>query len=161
MSIVVLGKRSILGIGDVEDEVEYTIVLKWLELKLHSYVVLIYFNSYSFRYLSTMHIFRDEIVIEIETSDNEHHIESDKNYDPEMEKDMIDDDHDSEERGDKEHDDPYVRQEKMAEDAPPYPSEIEIVPTDVPTTTTSVGSKKKKGRGLTKNLKVTEPMHLE
>ena len=49
----------------------------------------------------------------------------------------------------------------MVEDAAPYPSEIEIVPTDVPTTTTSVGSKKKKGRGLTKNLKVTEPMHLE
>ena len=61
-----------------------------------------------------------------------------------MEKDIIDDDHDSEERCDKEDDDPYVRHEIMAEDAAPYPSEIEIVPTDVPTITTSVGFKKRK-----------------
>ena len=73
----------------------YTIVLKWLELKLRSYVVLIYFYSYSFRYSSTIHLFRYEIVPEIETSDNEHHSESDKDYDPKMEKDIIDDDHDS------------------------------------------------------------------
>ena len=46
----------------------------------------------------------------------------------------------------------------MAEDAPPYPLEIEIVPTDFPTTTTSVGSKKRKGRGPMKSLKVTEPI---
>ena len=45
-----------------------------------------------------MHLFRDEIVPEIETSDNEHHSESDKDYDPEMEKDIIDE----KERGDKE-----------------------------------------------------------
>ena len=76
-------------------------------------------------------------------------------------KDIIDDDHNSEARGDKENDDPYVRQEKMAEDTPPYPLKIEIVLTDVPTTTTSVGSKKRKVRGPTKSLKVTEPMHLE
>ena len=108
-----------------------------------------------------MHLFRDEIVPEIETSDNEHHSESNKDYDPEMEKDIIDDDHDSEERGDKEDEDPYIRHENMAENTPPYPSEIEIVPTDVPTTTTSVGSKKRNGRGSTTSFKVTEPMHLE
>ena len=51
-----------------------------------------------------MHLFRDEIVPDIETSNNEHHSESDKDYDPEMEKDIIDD-HDSDERSDKEHDD--------------------------------------------------------
>ena len=113
------------------------------------------------RYSSTMHLFRDEIVPEIETSDNEHHSESDKDYDPEMEKDIIDDDHDAEERGDKEDNDPYVRHESMAEDPPPYPSEIEIVPMDISTTTISVGSKKRKGRGPSKSLKVTEPMHLE
>ena len=61
----------------------------------------------------------------------------------------------------KEDDDPYVRHEKLAEDAPPYLLEIEIVPTDVPTTTTSVGSKKRKGRGPMKSLKVNEPIHLE
>ena len=104
-----------------------------------------------------MHLFRDEIVPKIETSDNEDHSESDKDYDPEMDKNLIDD----EERGDKEDDDLYGRHKRMAEDAPPYPSEIEIVPTDAPTTTTSVGSKKRKGRGLTKSLKVTEPIHLE
>ena len=96
-----------------------------------------------------MHLFRDKIVPEIETSNNEHHSESDKDYDPEMEKNITDDD------------DPFVRHERMAEDAPPYPLEIGIVPTDVPTTTTSVGSKKRKGRGPTKSFKVTEPMHLE
>ena len=135
-------------------------MLKWLELKLSSYVVLIYFYSYSFRYSSTIHLFRDKIVPEIKTSDNEHHSESDKDYDPQMEKDIIDDDHGSEERGDKEDDDPYIRHESMAEEAPLYPSEIEIVPTDV-STTTSVRSKKRKGRGPTKSLKVTKPMHLE
>ncbi|XP_057529500.1 uncharacterized protein LOC130808069 isoform X2 [Amaranthus tricolor] len=66
-----------------------------------------------------------------------------------MEKDIIEDD------------DPFFRHEGMAEDAPPYPSEVELVPTDAPTITTSVGSKKRKGRGPTKSLKVTEPMHLE
>ena len=100
-----------------------------------------------------MHLFRDEIVPEIETSDNEHHSESDKDYDPEMDKNLIND----EERGDKEDDDLYVRHERMAEDAPPYPSEIEIVPTDVPTTTVSVGSKKRKGRGPTKASKWQNP----
>ena len=59
-------------------------------------------------YSSTMHLFRDEIVHEIETSDNEHHSESDKDCDPEMEKDIIDD-HDFKERGGKEDDNPYVR----------------------------------------------------
>ena len=49
-----------------------------------------------------MHLFRDEIVPEIETSDNEHHSESNKDYNHEMEKDIIDDDHDSKERADKE-----------------------------------------------------------
>ena len=64
-------------------------------------------------------------------------------------------------RGDKEDDDPYVRHESIAEDAPTYPSEMEIVPTDVPTTTTSVISKKRKGQDPKKSLKVIEPMHLE
>ena len=63
-------------------------------MKLRSYV-LIYFYSHSFRYLSTMHLFRDKMVPEIETFDNKHHSELDKDYDPEMEKDIIDD----EERG--------------------------------------------------------------
>ena len=85
-------------------------------------------------YSSTKHLLRDEIVLEIETSDNEHHSEWNKEYDTDMEKDIIDD----EKRGDKEDDEPYVRHERMAEDAPPYPSEVEIVPTDVPITTTSV-----------------------
>ena len=49
----------------------------------------------------------------------------------------------------------------MIENAPPYPSEIKIVPTNVPTTTSSIGSKKRKGRGPTKSLNVTEPMQLE
>ena len=93
-----------------------------------------------------MHLFRDEIFPEIETSDNEHHSESNKDYDPDIEKGIIDD----KERGDKEDDDPYIRHKRMAEDAPPYPSEIKIVPTDVPTTTTSGCSKKRKGRGPTK-----------
>ena len=57
--------------------------------------------------------------------------------------------------GDKGDDDPYVRHERMVEDTPPYPSEKETVQTDVPTTTTSVGSKKRKGQGPTKSLKVT------
>ena len=96
-----------------------------------------------------MHLFRDEIVLEIETSDNEHLSESDKDYDPEMEKDIIKDD------------DPFVRHERIAKDASPYPSEIEIVPTDASTTTTSVGSKKRKERGPMKSLKVIKPMHLE
>ena len=74
-----------------------------------------------------MHLFSNEIIPEIETSDNEHHNESDKDYDPEMEKDIINDDHDSKERADKEDGDPFIRRERMAEDAPPYPSEIEIV----------------------------------
>ena len=107
-----------------------------------------------------MHLFRDEIVPEVETSDNAHHSDMDKDYNPEMEKD-ISDDHDLEVRADKEDDDPHVRHEKLAEEAPPYPSEIEIVPMDVPTTTTSVGSKKRKGRSPMKSLKVTESMHLE
>ena len=66
-----------------------------------------------------------------------------------MEKDIFEDD------------DPFVRRERMAEDTPPYPSEIEIVGTDAPTTTTSVDSKKRKGQGTKKSLKVLEPMHLE
>ena len=86
-----------------------------------------------------MQLFRDEIVPEIETLDNEHHSELDKDYDPQMEKDIIDDDHDSEERGDKDDDDPFVRHEYMAENALPYPSEIEIVPMDAPVITISVG----------------------
>ena len=59
-----------------------------------------------------MHPFRDEIVSEVETSDNEHHSDKDKEYDPRIEKD-ISDDHDSEERGDIEDDDPVNRFEKM------------------------------------------------
>ena len=78
------------------------------------------------------------IVPEIDTSDNEHHSDSDNDYD-----------------------DPFVRHERMAEDAPPYPSEIELVQTDALSTTTNVGSKKRKGRGPTKSINVTEPMHLE
>ena len=68
-----------------------------------------------------MHFFRDEIVPEVETSNNEHHSELDKDYDPVMEKDTIEDDHDSEERADKEDDDPFVRHKRMAEDAPHIP----------------------------------------
>ena len=75
---------------------------------------------------------------EIETFDDEHHSESDNEYE-----------------------DLFVIHETMAEDAPPYPSEIELVPTDAPSTTTSVGSKKRKGRGPTKSINVTKPMHLE
>ena len=41
-----------------------------------------------------MHLFRDEIVHEVEISDNEHHSDNDKDYDPGMEKD-ISDDHES------------------------------------------------------------------
>ena len=52
----------------------------------------------------------------------------------------------------------------MAEDAPPlnndYDTEDALL-TDAPTTTISVGSKKRKGRGPTQNLKVIELMHLE
>ena len=55
-----------------------------------------------------MHLFRDEIVPEIETSDNKHHSKSDKDYDPEMEKDII------------EGNDPFVRHERMDEDAPNF-----------------------------------------
>ena len=71
---------------------------------------------------------------------------------------------DSEERGDISDDDPHVRHEKLAEEAPPYASEIEITPMDVPTNTTSniqMESKKRKGLGLTKSLKFTKPMHLK
>ena len=45
-------------------------------------------------YSFTMHLFRDETIPEIETSDNEHHSESDNDYD-----------------------EPFVRHERMAEDA--------------------------------------------
>ena len=45
----------------------------------------------------------------------------------------------------------------MAKDAPPYPSEIEIVPTDAPTTTTSVGSRRKKDEVLRKASKLQNP----
>ena len=41
-----------------------------------------------------MHLFRDEIVPKVQTFDNEHHNDTDKDSDPEMEKD-ISDDHDS------------------------------------------------------------------
>ncbi|XP_057527500.1 uncharacterized protein LOC130806439 isoform X2 [Amaranthus tricolor] len=109
-------------------------------------------------------ISRDEIVPKIEASDNEHHSESDKDY-LEKEKDIIDDDHDSEGRpGDKEDDDQIVRYERMAEDAPPHNNDYDtedVPPTDAPTSTISVDSKKTKGRGPTKNLKVIDPMHLE
>ena len=70
-----------------------------------------------------MHLFRYEIP-KIETSDNEHHSESDKDYVPDMEKYIIDDDHESKERGEKEDDHPYAIHDTMAEVAPPYPSEI-------------------------------------
>ncbi|CAO2813834.1 unnamed protein product [Amaranthus hypochondriacus] len=107
----------------------------------------------------------DEIVPKIETSDNVHHSESDEDYDPEKEMDIIDDNHDSEGwPGDKEvNGDQIVRYEHIAEDAPPINNDIneDALPTDALTTTISVGSKKRKGRGPTKNLKVTEPMHLE
>ena len=88
-----------------------------------------------------MHLLRDEIVPEIETSDNEHRSYVTK-------------------------DDQIVRYERMAEDAPPlnnYYDTEDAPATDTPTTTTtiSINSKEKKGRGPTKNLKVTEAMHLE
>ena len=44
-----------------------------------------------------MHLFIYEIVPEVETSDKEHHSDKDKDFDPGIEKDIIDD-HDSEER---------------------------------------------------------------
>ena len=81
-----------------------------------------------------MHLFWNEIVPEIETSDNEHHSSD-------TEEDQI------------------VRYEHIAEDAPPLNNDYDTKdasPTDAPTTT-----KKRKGRGPIKNLKVTEPMHLE
>ena len=81
-----------------------------------------------------MYLFRDEIVPEIETSDNKQH-----SYD--TEEDLI------------------VRYEQMVEDAPPLNNDYhteDVPPTDSPTTT-----KKRKGRGPTKNHKVTEPMDLE
>ena len=65
-----------------------------------------------------MHLFRDEIVFEIETLDNEHH-----SYDAE--------------------EDQIVRYERMAEDAPPLNNDYDTEdtpPTDAPTTT-----KKRKG----------------
>ena len=86
-----------------------------------------------------MHLFRDEIVPEIETLDNEHH-----SYDPEQ--------------------DQIIRYERMAEDALPVNNDYDTKdapPMDARTTTISVGYKKGKGRGPMKNLKVTEPMHLE
>ena len=83
-----------------------------------------------------MHLFREKIVLEVETFDNEHHSDKDKEYDSRMEKD-ISDDHHCEERGDIGDDDPFTRDEKLEEEAPPYPSKMKIVPTDVPTTTTS------------------------
>ena len=55
-------------------------------LKLRFYVVLIYFYSFSFGYTFTMNVCRDEIVPEVQTSDNGHHSDNDKNYDPGMEK---------------------------------------------------------------------------
>ena len=77
-----------------------------------------------------MHFFRDEIVPNIETSD----------------------------------DNQIVRYERMAENALPLNNDYETEdtpPTDAPATTISVCSKKRKGRGSMKNLKVIEPMHLE
>ena len=65
-----------------------------------------------------MHLFRDEIVPEIETSDNEHH-----SYDTE--------------------EDQIVRYERMAEDAPPLNNDYDTkdaLPTNALTTT-----KKRKG----------------
>ena len=81
-----------------------------------------------------MHLFRDEIVPEIETSDNQH-----RSYDSE--------------------EDQIVRFERMAEDAPPLDNDFETE--DAPLVDAPTTSKKRKGRGPTKNLKVTEPMHLE
>ena len=131
-------------------------------LKLCSYVVLIYSYSFSFPYSSTMHHFRDEIVLEVETFDNVHQSDSDKDCYFGMEKDISD--NDSEERDALRDDDPLIRHENLAEEAPPYPSEKEIIPMEVPTNTISniqMVSKKRKGRGPMKSLKVTESMHLE
>ena len=75
-----------------------------------------------------MHLFRDEIDTEIETSDNEH-----RSYD--IEEDQI------------------VWYERMAEDGPPLNNDYDTIdasPTHAPTTT-----KKRKGRRPTNNLKVT------
>ena len=75
-----------------------------------------------------MYLFRDENVPEFETSDNEH-----RSYDSEKDK--------------------IVRYERMAEDAPSNYNDFEtedVPPMDAPTTST-----KRKGRGATKNLKVT------
>ena len=71
-----------------------------------------------------MHLFRDEIVPEIETSDNEQHS------------------HDTEE-------DQIVRYERMAEDAPPLNNDYEIEdapPMDAPTTS----KKRKRARSYEK-----------
>ena len=101
-----------------------------------------------------MHIFRDEIVLEEVTSNIEHHSDNHKDYDPWIEKDIGD--HDSEERGDineSNDDDPLTRFDKLGEEAPPYPSKMDIVPKYVPTNTTSkilMVSKKRKTRGPTK-----------
>ena len=84
-----------------------------------------------------MHLFGDEIFPEIETSDNVHH-----SYDTK--------------------EDQIVRYERMDEDAPPLNNDYDTEdapPTNAPTTTISVGFKRRKGRKTTKNLKVTEPMH--
>ena len=61
-----------------------------------------------------MHLFRDKIILKVETSNNEHHSDKDKDYDPGMEKD-ISDDHDSKKRGNISDDDPLVRHEKFIE----------------------------------------------
>ena len=94
-----------------------------------------------------MHLFKDDIVPEIATVDDDVHSESDKDYDPTKEKDIDDGDHAVEE------DDPFVRHEQLAHDAPPID--------ETASTQTATTSKKRKGRGPTKNLKVKEPMYLE
>ncbi len=78
-----------------------------------------------------MHLFRDEIVPEIETLDDVVHSESDKDYDSMKENDINDDDHANED------DDALVRYEQLAEDAPPINNDIneDDRPTDAPTTT--------------------------
>lgn len=45
-----------------------------------------------------MHLFKDKIVPELETFDIAYHSDDNKDYDPEIQKDISD--HDSEERGD-------------------------------------------------------------
>ena len=81
-----------------------------------------------------MYLYRDEIISEIETSDNEH-----RSYD--SKKDQI------------------VRYEHIAEDAPPIDNDFKTE--DAPTMDAATTRKKRKGGSSTKNLKVTEPMHSE